>query len=274
MSSDSRRRLRRQLEQELQSKPLQAKLAILQTEFPIFGAFATWLDVVDTLHNRAITQTAKDNLLRALLWVRQRERDADWNVVLTVVFWPALNSIYRKKYEWDSDVEELWYSLYSVFLEVLNRIDVFRRPDRLAAKVFNDTLHALYRLYHRKWECACWEIRLDPEIYDALVECVAGDGAAAIESQAELALQLRRLRRLRQKGILTSAEFDLLVAVDFDGQSLAELASKSGANYQTLKKRRQRALAKIKREEKKILAEDFLSPKVGRPGLSRMGGVV
>ena len=250
MSFNTRRQIRRQLENQLYNVSLQRKLTTLRAEFPAYQKFTSWPEVLEILHDRSLSDKTKDDLLRPLFWTRTKDNDAEWNVILTLVFWPTLEAVFHKKRKWDTDAEEFWHHLYWTFLEAVSRIDVTKRPHRLGAKVYNDTLHDLYRRYKRQWRQRDRETTLTPKKYDALLTTTAGDTGEEIVIQAESGLVLRNLSRLQRRGVLSQAEFDLLVATDLNGQTVADFARENSLEYQMVKKRRQRARAKIYRAEK------------------------
>jgi len=248
---DNRRAIRRQLEAELQGRQGQERLLTLQAEFPALKGLDDWSTVFCHLLDRSVPGHVKDQILGALIFVAQEDRDSGWNTVLTLAFWPTLESIQWQKRGWDPDAEGLWHNLYWQFLEVVHGIDVVRRPDKIAGRVFNTTVHNLHEHYRHKWDRGGGEVNLGNEAYTALADQLVGEDTTQVESRADLALLIRALKRLRDRGILSRTEFRLFWAVDIGGQSVVEFASRRGLAYHAVKKTRQRALRKIRRHWKK-----------------------
>ena len=163
--------------------------------------------------------------------------------MLLAIFWPALESIHFQKRGWDADPDERWQNIAWTFLQVLCRVDVKRRPDRLVQKVFNDTVHHLHDEYRRAWNRTNREFTADLEEIDFAGQR-APRGAGDRDQPAAGALRGRRI---------TEADFLLLIGTRVYGKSVADYAREAGVDYQVAKKRRQRAEAVIRsfEEEKR-----------------------
>jgi hypothetical protein len=189
----------------------------------------------------------KDEVLRPIFAAHAASSDPRWRTILLVIFWPGLLSIRWQKRFWDRDPEELWQNLLWTFLEVLCRVDVRVRPDRLVQKVINDTAHHLYDEYRCLWECAKGELAVEPEELAILSGGVEANPAAELERQEARDLEIRRLREHLNAGRITEADYLLLVGTRVYGKPVAEYAREKGLAYQAVKKRRQRAEAAIRR---------------------------
>jgi hypothetical protein len=172
--------------------------------------------------------------------------------VLLAIFWPGLESIHFQKRGWDQDPEERWQNITWTFLQVLCRIDVKRRPDRLVQKVYNDTIHHLHDEYRRLWNRANRESTLDAEGIEALAGETKGVDTSDIELREAQEIEIQRLREHMEAGRITEADFLLLVGTRVYGKSVADYAREAGLDYQVAKKRRQRAEAVIRRFEEDV----------------------
>jgi hypothetical protein len=262
---------RERLEQELQSVSNQELLARLQRGRPFLRQFSTWADVLAFMRSGTSTDPRKDEILRPILAAHAEDQDPRWRVVLLAIFWPGLRSILRQKGHWDiENPDELWQRITWAFLQVICRVDVRRRPDRLVQKIRNDTFHRVYEEYRRDWDRVSREVRPapkdpedteDPEAFDALVGGVEGIDFAGIELRQAQELEIKRLRGHLVAGRIAEADFLLLVGTRIYGQSVADYAREAGVAYQVAKKRRQRAEAAIRRfEEKEPVGPRRLSP--------------
>ncbi len=253
MSSLFRDRDRERLEHELQNISHQELLARLQRQEPLLRQFNMWAEVL-TFMRSASSDPRKDGILRSVLAAHADDQDPRWFAVLLAIFWPGLRSIHRQKLRWDmEDPDELWQRITWAFLQVICRVDVRRRRDRFAAKLFNDTVHRLHDEYRRDWDRARREVRPDPddpEAFDALVAGVEGIDFAGIELREAQELESKRLRAHLAAGRISEADF-LLLGTRIYGQSVADYAREMGLAYQVAKKRRQRAEAAIRRFEEK-----------------------
>jgi len=241
---------RERLEQDLQASAYQALLRKLQREHLFFRSFRTWADVIAFMRNGTSTDPRKDEVLRPIFAAHAGDEDPRWRAVLLAIFWPGLESIHYQKRGWDADPDERWQNITWTFLQVLCRIDVKRRPDRLVQKVYNDTVHHLHDEYRRAWNRTNREFTAEPEEIDALAGGVEGIDFAAVELREAQEAEIERLREHLDAGRITEADFLLLVGTRVYGQSIADYARGAGLDYQVAKKRRQRAEAVIRRFEK------------------------
>ena len=253
MASPSRGRDRERLEQELQTNEYQKLLRRLQKKEPFLRQFRTWADVIAFMRNGTSTDPRKDEVLRPIFEAHAEDKDPRWRAVLLAIFWPALESIHFQKRGWDADPDERWQNIAWTFLQVLCRVDVKRRPDRLVQKVFNDTVHHLHDEYRRAWNRTNREFTADLEEIDALAGGVEGIDFAGIELREAQEIEINRLREHFEADRITEADFLLLIGTRVYGKSVADYAREAGVDYQVAKKRRQRAEAVIRsfEEEKR-----------------------
>ncbi len=245
----SERKDREQLEQELQGSAYQALLNQLQRTHPFFRHFRSWADVIAFMRDGTSTDPRKDDILRPIFEAHAQDGDPRWRTILLVIFWPGLESLHFQKRGWDPDPDERWQNMIWTFLQVLCRIDVRRRPDRLVQKVYNDTVHRLHDEYRRVWKCADREVTAGPQEIEALAGGAEGIDTSGIELREAQEKEIERLRQHREAGRITEADFLLLVGTRVYGQSVADYARGAGLDYQVVKKRRQRAEAVIRRFE-------------------------
>jgi len=250
MASPSRDRERERLEQELKNEKYQRLLMKLHREEPFLRQFRTWADVIAFMRNGTSQDPRKDEVLRPIFEAHSEDEDPRWRAILMAIFWPGLESIHFQKRGWDADVHERWQNITWTFLQVLCRIDVKRRPDRLVQKVYNDTVHHLHDEYRRAWNRSSREFTAEPDEIDALAGGVEGIDFAGIELREAQEIEINRLREHLEANRITEADFLLLIGTRVYGKSVADYAREAGLDYQVAKKRRQRAEAVIRRFEK------------------------
>jgi len=265
MASVSRERDRAQLDQELRTVEHQHLLGILQQSERFFQQFLTWADVIGFMRTGTSTDPRKDDILRPIFEAHSTDQDPRWRAILLAIFWPGLESIHFQKRGWDPDSRERWQNIVWAFLQVVCRVDIRQRPDRLVQKVFNDTIHRLHDECQRAWTRASRERVKDPQAINALAGGVAGIDFTGIALREAQEIALRRLQEHLQAGRISEADFFLLVGTRVYGQSVADYAREAGLDYQVAKKRRQRAEAAIGRFERNAWTV--------RNGLSPSGGL-
>lgn len=241
---------RERLERQIDSSSYRPLLLKLHQQHPLLRRFCTWREVIAFMRGGTSRDPQKDEVLRPIFQAHADDGDARWRAVLLAMFWPALEAIHFQKRAWDSDPHERWQNIAWTFLQVLSRIDVSRRRDRLVQKVFNDTVHRLYDEYRRAWDCTNREFTADAEEIDALAGGTEGIDFADIELREAQEIEIARLRAHAEAGRISEADFLLLVGTRVYGKSVADYAREARLDYQVTKKRRQRAEAAIRRSEK------------------------
>ncbi|PIQ83235.1 MAG: hypothetical protein COV75_08485 [Candidatus Omnitrophica bacterium CG11_big_fil_rev_8_21_14_0_20_63_9] len=250
MASVSRDRDCARLEQELQTDEYQNLLERLQRTERFLRQFTTWADVIVFMRSGISTDARKDDVLRPIFAAHAGDQDARWRTILLEIFWPGLESIHFHKRAWDVDPHERWQNIVWTFLQVICRIDVKRRPDRLVQKVFNDTIHHLHDEYRRVWTRADRELAMDPENLHALSGRVEGINFARIDLRERQQIEIQRLRQHMEAGRISEPDWLLLIGTRVYGQSLIDYSRLVGLDYQVAMKRRQRAEAVIHRFER------------------------
>ena len=257
MPSATRDRDREWLKRQLQTDEYHKLLRYLQQTACFLRRFENWACVVDFMRAGTSTDPRKDEILRPILRAHGQDRDPRWRTILLEIFWPGLRSMAYRKRHWEDDPEygpeELWQNIALTFLQVVCRIDVTQRPARLVQKIMNDTNHHLYQLYKRRWKRTNCELPRDEDELDSLCGGVDGIGFEVLYRREELEQKFNRLREHRDAGRITDADFLLLLATRVNDLSLAEYARDADLNYETAKKRRQRAEAAIQRFEEALL---------------------
>ena len=246
MASLSRERDRERLEQELETGEYQDLLRNLQRKDPFLRQFPGWADVIAFMRKGTSTDPRKDQVLRPILATHSADQNPQWRTILLVIFWPGLVSIHFQKRLWDKDRDELWHNIVWTFLQVLCRIDVNRRTERLTQKVFNDTAHHLHDEYRRNWDRTNREVTADPEEMERFSGAIKGIDTSAFELQEAQAIGIRRLREHLDSGLITETDYLLLVGTNVYGKPVVDCAREMGLSYTAARQRRSRAEAAIR----------------------------
>ena len=256
MSSASRSQDHAQFERELQTQRYESLLENLRRQHLVYRPFEDWAGVMDFMHTGSSRDPLKNDILHAVFRAHQDDRDPRWWTVLLVIFWPALEAIHKRKTHWDPDPDNRWQNIFSVFLQVVSRIDVFRRPQRLVQKVVNDTFRGFYDLCRGELD---WVNSLaDPtpsedeeEEEEDPFDALAKDGEATefveAERRCDEAFQIKKLRHYVSSGVISETDLFLIVGTRTYGASLSKFASDRELSYEWAKKTRQRAEARIRR---------------------------
>ena len=244
MSSVSRDADRRQLERRILHDDHQSLLDRLCKRNPGLRGFADWGEVVAVMRRGTSRDPEKDAILRPICEAHAADRDPRWRTILLAIFWPALESICRRKRHWDADPDSLWANVVWAFLRSVCRLDPSKRRAGLVQKIVNDVFHGLHDDYRRDWNRAARELPTDP---DELARCAVAnereDVVAVLRRAQEERIAI--LKEHRGAGRISDADFLLLVGTQVYGRSLADCARESGLSYEAAKKRQQRAIRAI-----------------------------
>lgn len=241
-------RERKRLEQDLQTDEYETLLRWLQGDEPFLRQFTTWADVLTFMRRGTSADPRKDEILHPILAAHCMDRDHRWRTILLVVFWPGLMSIHGKKRLWDrDDPNELWQRIYWAFHESMCRIDLKLRRDHLVQRLYNATIHRLYKQYRHDWDRHDRELTVDSGEDEELFGTTEGIDLIAIDLRRAQEREIRNLQGHLEAGRISEADFLLLVGTRVYGQSVADYARGVGLDYQVAKKRRQRAEAAIRR---------------------------
>ena len=247
MSNVSRKNDYRELERELRKEEYQKLLTNLQRTEPFLRRFVAWADVVAFMRAGTSRDPVKDNVLRPIFQAHKEDDDPRWRTILMVIFWPGLGSIFNRKKSWDAYADELWQNVMLAFLQSVCGVDVARRPDRLAQKVMNDTIHRLHDEYREIWERSSREIPTAPQELEESSLCVEWSDFDAVDARDEQEAEVRRLRSHVEAGVISEENFQLIVDTRIYGMTIREWAAENGISIQAAKKRRKRAEAAIQR---------------------------
>lgn len=237
------------IESEIQGLGYQRMLHELTRDHLAMRQFVTWTEVIIFMRKGGSDDPEKDRILRGIFQAHCADQNPRWRTVLLAIFWPALISIHWQKRHWDADAENRWQNIIWTFLRVICRLNPALRPERLVQKIFNDTVHYLHDEYRCQWEKSTSEAVMDPEDMSEL-QGEADIDYAAIESRLSQSKEIEQLRAHYEANRLREEDFLLLIGTRVYGESMSDYAKAAGLNYQTAKKRRQRAESLIRKFEK------------------------
>lgn len=217
------------------------------------GRFCNWLEVRHWLDDVGIWHERADPILRPMLEAYQQSYDQAWSEILLYLFWRPLARVYWLVATQDSDPATRHSQVFWAFTKALQRIDVDRRGERLGAKVIQDTRHDVREFYERERargrRCKYLEDMLSgEENHRSGWEVPSHDvGFASFEYRHDSAWAIGRLKSRVRAGQLTRTDFLILVGCHLYGRTLDEMAARQGLNYESAKKRRQRAVSLLKK---------------------------
>lgn len=223
----------------------------LKAANPCFDLFENWHDVIDFMLPEKLRSPPCDNLIRCII-SQLNNSIKGVTEILFIVFWPLFEIIYSKfiyKFDLTADKKtELWRNIQWAFLKVLNRIDLGDRESPVASKVYNDIYHEIYQIIISGLELDEAVISLDsltPDKIDEISEAEEDSGNEFYNSINELEICLKHR-------VIDELEYHLLVGTIIYDDPLKEVAADLSIGYELAKKRRQRAVKKVKEFLKKL----------------------
>ncbi len=214
--------LEQALERELSSDALRTRFAEWSQHEPALAGLSSPAALLRFLRSQP-SPTDRNAVLRPL--IARASTDAAAGRLVLHALLPGLKNLARRLLINAEEREELWASLLCCAWERIRTYSVERRPNRIAANVLLDTMHAALD----EVRCARLAGTLPPElIVAASAQRVEGDVDAL-------------LRAATAAGAVTASEAELVLATRFDGIPLAHIAEAHREPYNRVKVRRQRA---------------------------------
>jgi hypothetical protein len=256
------------LERLLETPPYREILGQLPADRS-YARFATWGDVVAFMRARSVNRVQKNELLGLILSAHARDQDPRWRTILLVLFWPGLRSIQTQKRRWDrDDPEELWQRIFWAFHQAICQLDGTELSAWLDARVISLTVTNLGYEYRCQWRQQKRLKLMDP---DELAEMKRGDEGiefAAFEFSEETEARAAAWRRHVDRGLITETDFQLLIGTEVCLDDLKDVAKRLGLSYEAGKKRRQRALATLRKRETRNSKKCVPAGRTKRPFVS------
>lgn len=208
---------------------MQERFTAWQEAEPALARFADAAALVSFLHGAAPYEQ-KDAVLLALL-SRARFEPLAGRVALEAIRPGLLGLLARLPRHDDETHEQAQALILAAAWQRIRRYPVERRPRRVAANLLLDTLHETTRALREPARDAA-----DTLPWSALAEQTAEAEGEDVDGDVE-----ELMRRAVRAGALSGTEAELVLASRIDGVSLHDLARRTGASYNTIKLRRQRA---------------------------------
>jgi hypothetical protein len=236
------------LEREVHSSDGSDFLQALSAEHPEFAGFDSWDAVLQFLHDPGECGAKKDFILRLVLSGRQC-RPVLCQAVLALAFWPALASLFSKRAAITnaSDQDDLWQEIYYAFVETINRIDISRRTERIATKIYGDTFSRFHIAWSRRCNHYSHETSFADEDLNFFLGSAENQDITDYDNRDDVQGKIQQLRHCVQRGLISESDYTLLMGAVIYGRGLRELARSESLDYETAKKRRQRALQAVKK---------------------------
>lgn len=245
----------RELSRAVSSSESVHRLQLLADQFlgTQLATFACWEDARRWLDRTGARTVAADVVLKPILTAFRRQPDEVWLNILLFLFWRSQSRIYRALRGRVPNPDDVGSEVRWAFLRVLHRLDPTQRIAAYGQKIINDMWHDVRlhcereRARQERFPTPAWEAEDDQEEDDPK-EPGAPDPAFAMVGHRHDAARIRAdLKGHVRCGRLSRADYLILVGCYLYGRSLDEMAGRLGLTYEVAKKRRQRALERLKK---------------------------
>ncbi len=255
MHLSGRGREREELERELMSKTGMDLLRRINLGMEPLRAIGTWSEFAK------FAVAGPGDLLCLVLRARGPVATDCWSSAMLLACWAPLERLASRMRRWDEDQDELWQEVVAGFLGAardLEAIPLERSDDSLEERLMARTRDRVRDRYRRAWRrrrtqvSACLANSADPRV----------DEQREADEDAEHSKATLRavFHAAAQGGAIGLSERDLLVATLCAGEGLHELAVRTGRTYSALKKKRQRAMARLDAWRKKSGSSSISCP--------------
>jgi len=243
--------LRKSLEREIGGAAYRELFPMVKAMCRTMEDFGDWHDAIAFAKSCHVEEATRDALIAELLLQTSCSRSPNISAVLILMFWNRLYGLVLRCKSWDRDGAELWHNILLQFLTSIQAFGVERRVEHVMRWICNQTRYRLHARYQKHWEAAAHEDCCPPPKLERLASGGLDPAFAEIEERDELDARIRSLRRHVDAGRMSGTDFLILVATRFYGISLTDYARDAGLDYETAKKRKQRAEARLGISEEK-----------------------
>lgn len=183
----------------------------------------------------------KDRIITALFRLYHQSGNAVWLVFLLLVFLPMIAKLNQTKrsYAEMAYSDDFRQDVLLCFLRAVQNVNPVLRDTQLAGKVKNDTRKGLFESYETIWRTNSTFVSLENEPTEQSANNTCQDDVSRMDRLIDLSSCL-------QAGIIAERDYQLIVSCEVEGYSLRELAEREGIAYETLKKRKTRAIQAIR----------------------------
>lgn len=228
------RKIKCDLEREIEKESFKTMFGEIKARNPILLEFHSPRCLIEFMHTEKENYEKKDGIIHALIREYQNNNRSLAPLIMLILF-PALEAIYFSKARKGMNDEELKGEISWAFLKTLWDYPLQNRPRKIAINLKMDTLHRV-----SEWGKKEWRFKNQHEQFDEDHEPVDPNADSAESEDIKSLLSV-----LLKQGIITEAEYYLIIATRVYGQELKDYAREHGANFDAIRKRRQRAEAKI-----------------------------
>lgn len=238
---------------EGQRKQLQRKLdryrhllVNLRRSHLIFRSFTNWDQIISFFKSLNWNDPGSDQILIPILKMVQQKNDAGWNVVITMLFWHILISLFKRLSKYGLNYpDELWQRIYHSFIDSVHNIDLQAEKYTIAVWIFRKVKDSVRDSYRSDWKRQKRFLNIDDDPFKNLI----GDDPS---EEVRVRYWISRFQNLRRKGLISEIEYHLIIGDLIYGKTLHDCAFDLGLTYENAKKLRQRALKKIRDYEEKL----------------------
>jgi len=231
---------------ETRSAAYRTLLNDLQAGNAIFRQFSRWSKVVRFVQTGKVkSREDLDLVLVPIFDEIAHEMDVQrrqmWSTILFALFWVPLEKLCRGNHSWCNDSNVRRQHLAFGFAKAIYAVAMGTRRQWIARKLMNDSQSTLRKSCEeeRRESSRAKRLRKKHETKSRALALLCTE-AARLELAERFERILKDLNRCVHDCVITSSDFELLVATRLRGESLRDFGRNMGVSYEMAKKRRQR----------------------------------
>jgi RNA polymerase sigma factor (sigma-70 family) len=262
------------LKRELETETFAALLRVVRRENPRLSEVEAWRDLLIPEGGNVEPESRTAVALSVVHATHRHDENPLWVTVLLALFWVPLLYLWRKELRSGVDEDDLWTAISEAFLEAVATVRRDEPEGGFPKALWWETRNQLRTAMRREWRRGKREVPMlvrdrdeedmppQPEVPDLNASRAFRD----VEDRIDREKKVRELRDCLLRGLLTELEHDVLMGVEIYGQTLVEYAERAGSKYEAVRKRYQRARAKV------TLARERMSRRTEAPASSDQEG--
>jgi len=259
------------LKRELETETFAALLRVVRRGNPGLSEVAAWGDLLIPEGGNVEPASRTAVALSVVHVTHRHDENPLWVTVLLALFWVPLLYLWRKELQPGLDEDDLWAAISEAFVEAVATVRRDEPESGFPKALWWETRNRLRTNLRREWRRGQREVPMlvrDPDEEDLPPQPEVPDLNASrafrdVDDRIDREKRVQELRDSLLRGVLTELEHDVLMGVEIYGQTLLEYAERAGSKYEAVRKRYQRARAKLSGGEKRCPEDRRIVPLLG-----------
>ncbi len=243
-------RIERNLDYRVRSPEGQSKFDAVRSQCSgePYSSCRSWSDVRAWLREIAPRQPESDPALIPVISAVQERHDSCWHEILVFLLLDSIKAIMKWTARLDGDEGARFSEISWHLIQSAHRINLAQRSHAVGKKLLNDALSSTRSTYSRSRSRPDRQLA-GPNSFH-LDQYPARHASLALpDYEIDKSWAVAKLKYLVRQGVLTRADYQIILGCHIYGRSISGMATHLGVSYAVAKKRRQRAAKKLEKSE-------------------------